>query len=499
MDNESISALSPTSTGGDKRQKQQQPQQHQQPQTQSLRQDECDYDDSPTVLYQAIEAKQWDYAIKLFSQNLCEGESSTWILRKETNGKLRWRLLPLHAAIIFGSPVKLVECLLADYPEAAQCKDDRGMLPLHLAFRNEGAASWEIIEELVSVFPQAIFVKDRKGRTPLQCGIQLTTTQQQQPQATASASTVTPTATAVSSAASSSNMSVSSGPHQSNTFKSIVTVLDLYSQVVVSGERQRSQKDARKQVESKITQMQENHLQTLTTLKREWTAQQVEASKEIQRLQREQQLLLQRVKEQQMTIENLKSSEVDLQHKLNDMSIKMMQHYPQDSSKNHDGHSKPFATVRGSIEASAINTAPVPASSTELSLDDRHQVESTIHMLWEERTDYHNKCQSMMKHLERLTKERTQVLGILLKGDSLRKNQKDESDEKAVLDDCRKWLAQQGDRSSSSRLRYRPSLPEVSTAHHLNMDATISTTTNIEKGDEKKDDNNIQSTVLPAI
>ena len=494
MENESISALSPTSTGGERRQQHQQ--QHQEPQTQqSLRQDECDYDDSPTVLYQAIEAKQWDYAIKLFSQNLCDGESSTWILRKETNGKLRWRLLPLHAAIIFGSPVKLVECLLADYPEAAQCKDDRGMLPLHLAFRNEGAASWEIIEELVSVFPQAIFVKDRKGRTPLQCGIQLTTTQPPQPQAAASASAnaATPTATAVSSAASSSNVSVSSGPHQSNTFKSIVTVLDLYSQIVVSGERQRSQKDARKQVESKITQMQENHLQTLTTLKREWTAQQVEASKEIQRLQREQQLLLQRVKEQQMTIESLKSSEMDLQHQLNDMSIKMRL-YQQDGNKNEarkdDG--KTFANSRDSIEASAVHKATANSNSTELSSEDRHQVECTIHMLWEERNEYHNKCQSMMKHLERLTKERAQVLGIFLKGDSLRKNKKDESDEKAVLDDCRKWLAEQEDRTSS-RLRY-----------HLNKDAMATTTTSanmsthIEEGDEKKEDNDIQNMVLPG-
>eukprot|EP00536_Pseudo-nitzschia_multiseries_P009951 jgi/Psemu1/202116/e_gw1.290.6.1 len=142
---------------------------------------ECDYDVNPTILYQAIEAKQWDYAISLFT-NRGSGNSSisthgleeledeeeasaTWVVRKECNGKLRWRLLPLHAAIIFGSPLKLIELLLVDYPLAAQCKDDRGMLPLHLAFRHK--ASWDVIDELLTTYPMAVFVSDRKGRTPL--------------------------------------------------------------------------------------------------------------------------------------------------------------------------------------------------------------------------------------------------------------------------------------------------------------------------------------------
>jgi hypothetical protein len=410
MDNESsVAPSTPTTPGG--------------PQPlHPLRQDECDYDDNPTVLYQAIEAKEWEYAIKLFSQNLCEGESGTWIIRKETNGKLRWRLLPLHAAIIFGSPVKLVECLLADYPAAAQCKDDRGMLPLHLAFRNEGSASWEIIEELVSVYPQAIFVKDRKGRTPLQCGIQLTQV----------------------SSTSSTNMSVSSEPPQSKTFKSIVTVLDLYSQIVVSGERQRSQKDARKQVEAKITQMQENHLQTLTTLKKEWTSQQEEAKKEIQRLKQEQHLLRERVKEQQMSIENLKTSEVDLQRKLEGMSIKMRQRKD---------------TTMLSKESCA----------TEFISEDL-LLESTAQQLLIEQKEYHNKFHSLMERCERLTNERKQVLDIfnVTMGDG-------RNDEQAFLDECRQFLEEKEDRMG----RYRTSLSVVS-AVQIQED---------KEGDEKKEEN----------
>lgn len=260
-------------------------------------QPECDYDTNPTILYQAIEAKQWDYAASLFVEGKCEGQSGTWVVRKETNGKLRWRLLPLHAAIIFGSPLTLIECLLADYPTAAQCKDDQGMLPLHLAFRNEGSASWEIIEELLTAYPHAIFVKDRKGRTPLQCGIQLTTANM------------------------SSNMSVSSAPQQSKTFKSIVKVLDVYSQVVVSGERQRSQLEARKQAEARISQIQEAHLQTLTSLKREWHTQHEEAKKQLNAALAQKQVLSEKVLEQESTIENLGKIQVELQEKLDDLSL----------------------------------------------------------------------------------------------------------------------------------------------------------------------------------
>lgn len=373
------------------------------PQQSSLAKNECDYDENPTVLYQAIEAKEWEYAIKLFSQNLCEGESGTWIIRKETNGKLRWRLLPLHAAIIFGSPVKLVECLLADYPAAAQCKDDRGMLPLHLAFRNEGGASWEIIEELVSVFPQAIFVKDRKGRTPLHCGIQLTQT-----------------------SGASSNMSVSSGPQQSKTFKSIVTVLDLYSQVVISGERQRSQQEARKQVELKITQMQENHLKTLTTLKQEWKVQQMEAQKQIQRLQEDRQTLLARFKVQGESVENLKKSEVFLKEKLEEMSL----------ARHQRKESKSFSDF-----------------GTELFTDDMLKV--MVQRLLNEQREYHKKFKSMMERFERLAHERKQVLQIFKANeDSL----VDDKSTRILVEDCQKWMKEK----EAHLQRYGSSLAAVS-------------------------------------
>ena len=87
---------------------------------------ECDYDVNPTELYQAIEAKRWDLLMAFCRKEpaRAEKQAATWVTRKEANGKLRWRLLPVHAAVIFQSPASIVEKLLQECPEAAQAKDD---------------------------------------------------------------------------------------------------------------------------------------------------------------------------------------------------------------------------------------------------------------------------------------------------------------------------------------------------------------------------------------
>jgi hypothetical protein len=135
---------------------------------------ECDYDTSPTDLYQAIEAMQWDFVLGMFSDNVSEvaaesvnKQCATWVVRKESNGKLRWRLLPLHAACIFQAPSMVILLLLQEFPHSAAAKDDQGMLPLHLAFRQQ-PMNFTVLEELMTAYPGGVTVKDRRGRTPLQ-------------------------------------------------------------------------------------------------------------------------------------------------------------------------------------------------------------------------------------------------------------------------------------------------------------------------------------------
>jgi len=124
---------------------------------------ECDYDANPTKLYMLIQEKNWDDAAKRCETHLVD--AATWISRREKNGRLRWRLLPLHAAVIFKAPVPVIESLLCSYPRAASQKDDQGMLPVHLAFRN--GSSVDVVQLLLVAYPQGINAKDRKGRIPL--------------------------------------------------------------------------------------------------------------------------------------------------------------------------------------------------------------------------------------------------------------------------------------------------------------------------------------------
>jgi len=124
---------------------------------------ECDYDSNPTELYLAIQRKDWRGAEAVLDTE--PHDASTWVARREADGKLRWRLLPLHAAIIFKAPLPTIKALLDVHPEAAACKDDQGMLAIHLAFRN--GASEQVVQLLLQTFPQSVNVEDRKGRTPM--------------------------------------------------------------------------------------------------------------------------------------------------------------------------------------------------------------------------------------------------------------------------------------------------------------------------------------------
>ncbi len=125
---------------------------------------EQDYNKDPTELYLTLQRKDWQQAIELLGNDA--QQAATWVSRKESGGGLLWRLLPIHAAIIFSAPESVVEAVLKAFPEGAQHKEDQGMLPLHLAFRM-GAAE-NVVSLLLNAFPDSVNVTDRKGRTALE-------------------------------------------------------------------------------------------------------------------------------------------------------------------------------------------------------------------------------------------------------------------------------------------------------------------------------------------
>lgn len=125
--------------------------------------EEREFDKNPTVLYALVQKKLWKEAAARAKSY--PREARAFICRREKDGKVRWRLLPIHAAIVFKAPEEVVEALLSAFPKGSQEKDDQGMLPLHLGFRN--GASEEIVNLLLMAFPESVDSPDRKGRVPL--------------------------------------------------------------------------------------------------------------------------------------------------------------------------------------------------------------------------------------------------------------------------------------------------------------------------------------------
>jgi ankyrin repeat protein len=123
---------------------------------------ECDFEGNPTLLFSLIHQKLWPKVIERAQSH--RDECATWATRRDQNGKIRWRLLPLHAAIIFKAPIDTVETILLASPISAQCRDDQGMLPIHLAFRNGHDEA--IINLLLMSYPNSVNVPDKKGRLP---------------------------------------------------------------------------------------------------------------------------------------------------------------------------------------------------------------------------------------------------------------------------------------------------------------------------------------------
>lgn len=120
------------------------------------------YNKNTTQLYRFIESKNWDMVVRHLKTNPAEG--ATWVFRKEKDGSLRWKLSPLHAALIYDAPAKVIAALIKAYPHGAKQVDDEGMLPIHLAFRN--GCEEKIVDLLLEAHPEGVRELDSKGQVP---------------------------------------------------------------------------------------------------------------------------------------------------------------------------------------------------------------------------------------------------------------------------------------------------------------------------------------------
>jgi hypothetical protein len=384
---------------------------------------ECDYDQNPTVLYQAIEAKQWDYAVSLITNKINnvddddnydndnddndndeEEPSATWVVRKEVNGKLRWRLLPLHAAVIFGSPLKLVELLLLDYPHAAQCKDDRGMLPLHLAFRNE--ACWDIIEELLTVYPLAVFMTDRKGRTPLKCGVSKSLLLQNNNNTNAN------NQQAIQTVNSTTSSTTGFQKNNNNGFVTVAAVVELYSQIAVSGERKRVEQEARVLAQNGLSQVQESHYRQLAKVRSEWDKEKLESKRQKEKIEKENIELQARIKK--------------LNHEL-----VLRDEYERDMTKKMN------------LMNAALNEANERVKANNPGMHKMEGTNKVLRMVTEnlvkQQNVYHGRVEDLLTKFEELVTEREQMRSILVK-ESTDQQQQDVE----MVESFRNWFDEEG-------------------------------------------------------
>jgi hypothetical protein len=143
---------------------------------------ECDYDHSVTKLYQKLEERDWEacvlylrtgkWSTSIFAfadESPPSVQARTWVTAYEENkpdARVKWSLLPLHAAIAFNAPFDVVRELVDLYPRGVRCADDQEMLPLHTAFRF--GASDMIVSLLLEEFPEALTARGgRRKRTAL--------------------------------------------------------------------------------------------------------------------------------------------------------------------------------------------------------------------------------------------------------------------------------------------------------------------------------------------
>jgi len=131
---------------------------------------------NPTAVFTAIKERDWSTVVNL-CQNAPENHAGTWIVEKNVDRSIRWKLLPLHQACESKAPSEVVKSLIAAYPQGVSMKDSGGDLPLHLACRAKSSKA--VISALLYKDPDGAKARDDEGRLPLHlacrqgCGIEI--------------------------------------------------------------------------------------------------------------------------------------------------------------------------------------------------------------------------------------------------------------------------------------------------------------------------------------
>ena len=135
-----------------------------------LTKNEVYHNQNPTRLFKRIEARAWDPALSRLERS--PSEAKTWVIRKETNGAVIWRRLPIHQACMNQPSSKVVLALLKHFLNSTKELDNDLRLPVHYAC--EHGASLDVIKILLVVHPDSINAEDISSQNPLQIHLRST-------------------------------------------------------------------------------------------------------------------------------------------------------------------------------------------------------------------------------------------------------------------------------------------------------------------------------------
>jgi len=117
----------------------------------------------PTVLYTAIESRNWNGAIARLLK--VPEEASIWVDVSSSDKVTIIHFLPLHIACLSGAPLLLVTLLVQSYPDAVR-EETAGKLPVHMACDSQ--ADHRVVFLLLNSYPESLYTLDNEENTPIE-------------------------------------------------------------------------------------------------------------------------------------------------------------------------------------------------------------------------------------------------------------------------------------------------------------------------------------------
>jgi len=214
----------------------------------------------------------------------------------------------------------------------------------------------------------------------------------------------------------SAQSSVASIPSDPSSFQTVAGVLELYSQIVLSGERKRVEQETRNLAATSIAQIQDSHHRQLEAMRKKMEAQKTEQKHQRDALEAENQTLRQKLEMLEKELVERDQSHLDMTKKLKLTNVKL-DLATERAEANDDGSTM------------SQNTHP---KSVDKML--RMMAETMVR----QQKAYHGRVQKLLHNYQELVAEREQMKSIFEKNSNINQHK-----EAVMLESFRKWFREE--------------------------------------------------------